>query len=172
MRHHLIYYPHETLTKKAQPVSVFDNTLKTLLKDMRKIMNAQKGVGIAAPQVGVSLRCFLVRYEECIYTFVNPTITHYASETSLYEEGCLSIPGVYADVSRPVAVHIDAYDATGKALSLDVDDFFARIIQHEYDHLEGVLFIDIISRTQRRLSLKTYKSPDDCAVGEQPSLRV
>ncbi len=92
---------------------------------MRKIMNAQKGVGIAAPQVGVSLRCFLVRYEECIYTFVNPTITHYASETSLYEEGCLSIPGVYADVSRPVAVHIDAYDATGKALSLDVDDFFA-----------------------------------------------
>lgn len=156
-----MYYPHEILSLKAQPVDAFDDTLKILLKDMRTIMNAKKGVGIAAPQVGASLRCFLVRYEKRIYTFVNPTITTRSSETSVYEEGCLSIPGVYTDVKRPVALHIDAYDARGKALSFDLDGFFARVIQHEYDHLEGVLFIDIISRIKRRLALNSYESPED-----------
>ncbi len=160
MHHQLIYHPHETLSKRAEAVDVFDGTLKGLLKDMRAVMNTKQGVGIAAPQVGVSLRCFHAKFQERIYTFVNPRITSFSSERSVHEEGCLSIPGVYADVTRPAALHIDAYDAKGRAFSMDVEGFLARIIQHEYDHLEGVLFIDIISRTARRMALKVYQKPE------------
>lgn len=156
MPHGLIYYPHETLLQTAKPVKKFDAAFAALLEDMRAAMDAKKGVGIAAPQVGASARCFHVRYDEEIITFVNPVITSVSSDLSFYEEGCLSIPGVYAEVERPVALHIEACDARGRAFSLDADEFLARVIQHEFDHLNGVLFIDRISKTSRRLALKAY----------------
>ena len=159
MKYSLTYYPHEILSTQAKNVENFDKNLHTLLHTMKKIMKEKKGVGIAAPQVGASLRCFFVKKENEFIPFINPVITEKSVETSLYEEGCLSIPGVYADVERPIAVTINAYDENGTAFTLKADDFLARVIQHEFDHLEGILFLDRISRSARKLALKRYQHP-------------
>lgn len=167
MPHGLIYYPHETLLQTAKPVQKFDAAFAALLEDMRAAMDAKNGVGIAAPQVGVSARCFHVRCDEEVLTFVNPVITSVSSDVSSYEEGCLSIPGVYAEVERPVALRIEACDARGRAFSLDADEFLARVILHEFDHLNGVLFIDRISKTSRRLALKAYAKKNAGDIGAE-----
>lgn len=157
MKYTLITYPHETLRNQSKKIIVFDKTLVKLLEDMELAMREKNGVGIAAPQVDSSTQCFLVHYNETIHTFINPEIIEYSIETGIHEEGCLSVPGVYAEIERPLQIKIKAQDRAGNTFELNADSFFARIIQHEIDHLNGILFFDHINKGAQRRLIRTYK---------------
>lgn len=131
------------LRQKAVRVEHFGEPLKRTLDEMVILMKKKSGVGLAAPQIGISERFFVVQVpgEEPI-AFVNPEILGTSLETADFTEGCLSVPGVWGNVSRPAAVRIQSVDAYGKVFRLNADGYLARIIQHEYDHLNGVLFVD------------------------------
>lgn len=131
----------ETLRKKCFSVTSFDKKLHTLLDDMRDTVKRAEGAGLAGPQVGVLRRIFVVDVEEGYFEFVNPQIVS-SSGKQVGKEGCLSVKGRWGDVERPSEVKIVAQDRNGNNFSLTAKDFFARAICHEYDHLEGVLYID------------------------------
>ena len=157
MKLELIVYPHDTLRKQVDAVEEFNNQLKDGLRQMEKILLKKKGLGLAAPQVDWNVQCFLVKYEEKIHTFINPQLLFVGENIVSYEEGCLSIPGIYAEVSRPKLLRIRAQNRKGDFFEIESDTFFARIILHEYDHLQGVLFIDHLPKNMRSHILKEYQ---------------
>lgn len=147
----MVLYPDDPLTKKARKIEVFGPELPQLVDDMIDTMHAFQGVGLAAPQVGIARRLFvLCEPEREPICLVNPEIT--ASDGSEKgEEGCLSLPRMYAQVPRATHIQVRAQDAQGKPMEFEATDFLARIIQHELDHLDGILFpdrLDIISREE------------------------
>jgi peptide deformylase len=114
-------------------------------------LHAGKGIGLAGPQVGLMERIFAVHVEDDIpRIFINPSILETSQEMVKYEEGCLSIPGVYEDVVRPRELRIQAWNERGRPFTLEAGGILARVILHEYDHLEGILFIDRLSEQKRR----------------------
>jgi len=150
------------LRTEADDVLSFDNGLRTLVRDMFETMYHAEGIGLAAPQVGVSQRVLVLdlRLEDqpdARVALVNPTITWESDDTHKQSEGCLSIPGLEEVVARPWSVRVEAYDPEGNAVSLEVDDLFSRALQHEIDHLDGILFLDRISPLKRRMALKKWK---------------
>jgi peptide deformylase len=154
-------YPDPVLLEKAKPVEVFDHTLRKLLADMAETMYAAPGVGLAAPQVGVSIRALVAdaspRVEgSALIKLVNPVIT-FAEGTSECEEGCLSVPGYSENVARAAKVVVEGYDEQGKPIKIETDTFLATILQHEMDHLDGILFIDHIGRLKRNLIRQKLK---------------
>lgn len=133
----------EILRQKAQPVEEINDKIRQLASDMFETMTEADGVGLAAPQVGLSLRMFVIIADDDVRrVFINPQIIKTSTEVGPYDEGCLSIPQVYETIVRPLQVTVQAYDENGKRFTLDADGLLARCIQHEYDHLEGVLYID------------------------------
>lgn len=116
--------------------------IQGLIKNMREIMIKERGVGLAANQIGVDAQVFVMGPGENFFVFINPKITKYSKEMEEMEEGCLSVPGIAGIVSRPVAVEIKGYNEKGKEIKNKFEGVFARICQHEYDHLSGILFID------------------------------
>jgi len=148
----IIYLPDAVLRRKARPIQDFGQDLQTLIDDMVETLRDAPGVGLAAPQVGVSQRVIVVEYGEeeeappKLYTLVNPEITRRAEETIMGVEGCLSIPGLVGDVVRPVSVTVKGQSRQGQPMKLKADGWLARIIQHEIDHLDGVLYPDIAER--------------------------
>ena len=143
------------LREKAVPVEQVTEEIKALAAEMIETMYKEEGVGLAAPQVGKNIRMFVADSGGGAQVFINPQITGESRELVEMEEGCLSIPGVYEKVSRPKRVRIQAQDADGKSRVVTASGYLARIIQHEYDHLEGILFIDKIdpekkARIERR----------------------
>ena len=153
----VVKYGEPVLTEKAKDVAAFDAALEKLVRGMHETMIHDRGMGLAAPQVGVSLRVFIVGIDgEPLRVFINPKITAASEETSEYEEGCLSFPGLYFNVERPTAVEVEAFDTHGTPFKLSADGILARVIQHENDHLDGVLFIDRISPAKRRRALAHY----------------
>jgi len=133
----------EVLREKAAPIEKVTDEIKTLIGDMFETMVEANGVGLAAPQVGKKLRLFVaVADDDVKRVFINPQIVSTSEEVGDYEEGCLSIPGVYETIRRPVRVTVQALDENGKPFTLEADGLLARIIQHETDHLDGILFID------------------------------
>lgn len=133
----------EVLRKKALPVEHIDEDIRTLTVQMFDTMEKSKGVGLAAPQIGISLRLFVADIGDGVkHVFINPQITQTSAETEFYEEGCLSIPQIYEKIERPKKVWVQAFNEYGKPFTLEADGLLARVIQHEYDHLDGVLFID------------------------------
>ena len=120
-------------------------------------MRDKNGVGIAAPQVNCSVQCFLVHYEDEITTFINPRIIEYSKHTDVHEEGCLSIPGVYADIERPYSIVVETLNAERENITIEAAGFFARIIQHEYDHLYGKLFIDYLHARKKKRIIHAYE---------------
>lgn len=131
------------MREKAVRVERFGESLKKTLDEMVVLMRKKSGVGLAAPQIGIPERFFVVQVPgEQPIAFVNPEIIETSLETVDFTEGCLSVPGVWGDVSRPESIRIQAMNADGKVFRLDADGYLARIIQHEYDHLNGVLFVD------------------------------
>ena len=154
----VITVPHPTLREKAVPVTSFDATLKQLVEDMFETMYEEKGVGLAANQVNVLQRIFVADCSEernDPKVFINPEILEVSEETDAAEEGCLSLPTLYSGpVIRPVAVRVRAQDVNGEFFELEADGLLGRCIQHEYDHLEGVLFIDYLSRLKQQRILK------------------
>ena len=148
----------EVLREKCTPVTVFDDALHILIEAMYETLDSADGLGLAAPQVGVDKRFFIVSLPDGTRReFINPEITGTSLETNPYEEGCLSIPGVYYDVVRPSKVIVSARDADGKEFTLKASGLLARVIQHEYDHLEGKLFIDRLSEEDRKKAVREYE---------------
>lgn len=134
---------NETLRKKSKPVVSFDGSLASLLDDMKTTMVEKNGMGIAAVQVGVLRRAVIVEIEPGEYLeIVNPTILKTKGKVK-NSEGCLSVPGFYTDVERPKYVKIEAYDRNGQKFEFEGEDYVARCICHEIDHLDGVLFVDL-----------------------------
>ena len=155
----LYEYPHPILKKKAEKVDVVDDDLRKLLDDMLETMYASNGCGLAAPQIGLSKRIVVIDIahedEEAQPLYmVNPEIVWRSEELEVCEEGCLSVPGQRAEVERPASVKIKYLDYNGKECELLVEDFLAVAAQHELDHLDGVLYIDHISRLKRQMLLK------------------
>ena len=131
------------LRQKAEPVTQITKKVRRLIKDMVETMVAAEGVGLAAPQVGVSQRIIVVDVGEGPMAFINPEI-QLSSGTQLDVEGCLSVPGVWGYVERAMEVVVTGLDENGKPTKIKADEFLARALQHEIDHLDGVLFIDKI----------------------------
>lgn len=146
----IITVPHPTLRRKARPITRFDSELQTLIDDMVDTMRAAPGVGLAAPQVDVSLRVIVVEYGDDkdenvpprLYVMVNPEITRFSRETEIGIEGCLSIPGLLGDVERSTSITVKGQNRHGQPVKLKLRGWVARIFQHEIDHLNGVLFTD------------------------------
>lgn len=147
----------EVLRGKCRRITVFDDALRILLDAMYETLEEADGVGLAAPQVGVDQRFFIVSLPDGTKkTFINPEITGYSVETNPYEEGCLSLPGVYHDVERPSKVIVKAQDENGEEFTLKASGLMARVIQHENDHLDGKLFIDRLNDRDREKVLHEY----------------
>ncbi len=135
------------LRQPAKRVSKIDNDLRELVRQMLQTMYSEDGIGLAAPQVAVNKQLLVVDGDpENAATpplvLINPKITRYSDELAKGQEGCLSIPGVYLDVVRPEAIEVSFKDETGRPRKLKVNDLVARVIQHEMDHLNGVMFVD------------------------------
>ena len=133
------------LRKVSKPVKSFDEKLSDLLDDMRDTMRANNGVGIACPQVGILRRCFVIEVNEMYIECINPEILSMEGE-SVDMEGCLSVPNRSGMVKRPAKVTVKAFDRYGNEFILTVNDFCARAICHEYDHLDGILYIDKLEK--------------------------
>lgn len=137
----------EFLNKKSREVTSFDDKLKTLVEDMKETLTREKGVGLAAPQVGVLRRVFIVDFSETeehdYIEFINPEIVKTKGKNTDYQEGCLSFPGRLFVVERPDYVKIRAYNVNGELFEMELDDFMARAIMHENDHLNGVVIPQI-----------------------------
>lgn len=156
----LFYYPSDILYEKAEPVPTINGETRELAEEMIQIMTRSDGIGLAGPQVGVLERLFVVKLpEDEPRVFINPQILETSLQTSVYEEGCLSIPGVYADLERSAMIRVQAWDEKGKRFNLDADRMLARVILHENDHLNGVLFIDHLSQKKRERLLRRYSAP-------------
>jgi peptide deformylase len=146
------------LHQTSLAVTDLDGDLENLIKEMFRSMYNGKGVGLAAVQVGRLLRVFITHLpKDEPRVFINPEILTTSIDENVYEEGCLSVPAVYADVKRPVAVRIQAVDLKGKPFTIQADEFLARVVQHELDHLNGVLFIEKVPKDKKKQLLKTYQ---------------
>jgi peptide deformylase len=148
------------LREKAVPVAGVTEDIRTLIADMFDTMYAEEGVGLAAPQVGVGERVIVVDpRDENVQPFalINPEIVHFADEVERDEEGCLSIPGLKEIVERSAAVRVEALDADGNAVSIEAEGLLARILQHEVDHLDGILFLDRVSALKRKMLLNRWQ---------------
>ena len=157
-----MYHPDERLKTKAEEVADISDELVQLTREMVETMHAEKGIGLAGPQVGRMDRLFVVRVpEDDPRVFINPRIVAVSPDEGAYEEGCLSIPGVYADVRRPLEITVEAWDEQGHPFSLDAEGILARVIQHEYDHLEGILFFEHLTRRKQERLLRNYCKPGD-----------
>mgnify|MGYP004449321011 CR=1 FL=1 len=133
----------EILRQKADPVPEINDEIRQLAEDMFDTMIEFDGVGLAGPQVGKNLRMFVAIADDDVRrVFINPQIIKTSEEVGEYDEGCLSLPKIYETIVRPVAVTVQAYNEKGKPFTLEADGLLARIIQHEMDHLEGIVFID------------------------------
>ena len=148
----------EVLREKAALISDINEEIAELAAKMIEILDTGIGVGLAGPQVGVKKRIFVTKAPgDIARVFINPEIIFTSQEQMKYEEGCLSIPGVYADIERPLAVTVQAWNLKGKHFRIENDDFLARIIQHENDHLNGILFPDRLQEKKRERLLKLYE---------------
>jgi len=156
----LRYVPDEVLVTKAKAISDIDEEIATLARDMVEAVQYHEGIGLAGPQVNVLKRIFVVYMrDDKPRVFINPEILATSMEENVIEEGCLSIPAVWADVKRPAAVTVPAFNEKGRPFTLDAEGMLARVIQHENDHLNGVLFIDHLTDGKRQRVMKKYKKP-------------
>ncbi|MBT4033202.1 MAG: peptide deformylase [Candidatus Marinimicrobia bacterium] len=155
-------YGNEVLRTKTEEIPQIDDDLRKFVADMFETMYAAEGIGLAAPQVDKSIRLFVIDLspvdeDEGRRVFINPQIINFGDEKDEYEEGCLSIPTIREIITRPTSIRITYQDMDGKQYDEEFDDFLARVIQHEYDHLEKTLFIDHLSSLKKSLIKKTLK---------------
>lgn len=174
----ILEVPNPVLKQISKPVETFDEDLKTLVEDMFETMYDAPGIGLAAIQVGVPLRVLVIDLqpddpdaepEVCNHgghqhthqptkkeprVFINPVISNTSEDHSVYQEGCLSVPEIYADVERPATCHVTYQDVDGNTHEEDIEGMLATCLQHEMDHLEGILFIDHLSRLKRQMALR------------------
>ena len=155
----IVIEPDPILREKSQNLEVFNDETKKLLDDMLETMYAAPGIGLAAVQIGILRRCIVIdisKQEEKKdpLILINPIITFQSKNTSTYEEGCLSLPGFFAEIERPAECHLDYLDYNGKKKKLKAEGLLSTCIQHEIDHLNGVLFIDYLSKLKKDMIIK------------------
>jgi peptide deformylase len=157
----ILRFPDPRLHTVARPVEHFDEALRELVRDMVDTMIEAPGIGLAATQIDVHLRVIVIDVSEernALRVFVNPEIVGASPECKVYEEGCLSVPGVYEEVERPDRVTVRARDEYGKVFTLEADGLLAVCLQHEMDHLEGKVFVQHLSRLkQNRIRTRMLK---------------
>jgi peptide deformylase len=159
----LVFFGNETLKSIAEEIINIDQDVISLIESMYKIMYRAKGIGLAAPQVDVSKRLIILDIEDSggpSLTLINPVIKESSDMTEPYEEGCLSVPGVNADIIRPSEVLVTGITPEGKETEIEASGLLARVLQHEIDHLNGILFIDYLEsyeRNELRPHLKKLK---------------
>ncbi|MGD0333339.1 MAG: peptide deformylase [Xanthobacteraceae bacterium] len=168
----IIKLPDKRLRLVSEPVKRIDAGIRKLVEDMFETMYAAPGIGLAAIQVGVGKRLFtadLSKKEEARepQVFINPEIVWASDEKAIHEEGCLSIPEYYEDVERPVQVKVKYLDLDGKAHEIEADGLLARCVQHEIDHINGVLFIDHLSKLKRDRVIKKFSKAAKAAKKEE-----
>ncbi|MDI6025526.1 peptide deformylase [Corticibacterium sp. UT-5YL-CI-8] len=169
----LIILPDPLLRQVSKPVERVDERVRTFASDMLETMYDAPGIGLAAIQVGEPIRMLVIDLAKEGETpepqvFINPEIVQSTEERSVYEEGCLSIPDYYAEVERPASVRVTYLDRDGKPQEINAEGLMATCLQHEIDHLDGVLFIDHISRLKRDIVLRKFKK----LARDKPSGRV
>jgi peptide deformylase len=157
----ILRYPDARLHKVAKPVTAFDQRLATLVADMAETMYEAPGIGLAASQVDVHEQLVVIDIsdtKDALQVFINPEITWASDEKEVYDEGCLSVPGIYDGVERPVRVKVRALDQNGEPFELEADGLLAVCIQHELDHLKGKVFVEYLSPLKRnRIKAKLQK---------------
>ena len=157
----ILRYPDSRLHTVAKPVAVVDDAIRKLVADMAETMYQAPGIGLAATQVDVHLRVIVIDVSETrddLKVFINPEILETSGETKVYEEGCLSVPGIYDEVERPDEVTVKALGLDGKPFTTDADGVLAVCLQHEIDHLNGKVFVQYLSRLkQSRIRNKLTK---------------
>ena len=156
------------LKTKARPVDRFDDELRDEVTRMAVLMHDALGIGLAAPQVGILHRLLVYRVEPGSPTvaLVNPEIEWSSRDQEISEEGCLSLPLVHVDVERPVAVLVRAHDAHGEEMVIEATGLEARVIQHEIDHLDGILILDRTSREQRKAAMRALREAEQAAAAD------
>src|SRR4051794_11367786 len=162
---HVRKYGDPVLRSKARPIEVFDDALRDEIARMGALMHDSMGIGLAATQVGTLHRVLVYRVEHDspVNALVNPTLEWAGSEKEWMEEGCLSLPGVHVDVERPVRVRVRANDAGGEEFVGEASGLEARVIQHEMDHLDGVLILDRTPRDQRKEAMRVLREQAEAA---------
>jgi peptide deformylase len=145
------------LKTRASPVESFDDTLSHLAEEMLATMRKHEGVGLAANQVGRLKRILVAAVEDEEFVLVNPVVEESAGTAEKEPEGCLSIPGIQVEVERPTAIKVSAQDASGAQLELKASGLLARILQHEIDHLDGVLILDRTDRESRKAAMREMR---------------
>ena len=165
----IVTFPDSKLREKSKEVEKIDENIKNLVDDMIETMIENKGLGLAAIQVGIPLRIFIVDWrgtgedgenenkDHDIRVFINPVILNLDEKFIMENEGCLSLPDLRADIERFYKTEIEAFDINGKKFKLKAEDILSVALQHEYEHLEGKLFIDKLSPVKRSFLLKEYK---------------
>ncbi len=166
----LIILPDPLLRVVSKPFERFDAETKRLASDMLDTMYDAPGIGLAAVQIGVDRRMLVIDIaregeEKTPLVFINPEVVASSDERSVYEEGCLSIPDYYAEVERPAEVSVEYFDVDGVKQTVKADGLLATCLQHEIDHLNGVLFIDYISRLKREMVIKKFTKAAKTKVG-------
>ncbi|MTJ81528.1 MAG: peptide deformylase [Telmatospirillum sp.] len=155
----ILVAPDPRLKLKAKPVDGVDDALRRLMDDMLETMYVAPGIGLAAPQVGVSRRVLVIDIAKegepkAPLCMANPELVSVSDDDAVYEEGCLSVPEHYAEVVRPARVTVRFLDRDGITRELDADGLLATVVQHEMDHLDGILFIDHLSNLKRNMILR------------------
>jgi peptide deformylase len=166
----IITLGNDLLRQRAEPIKPIGPEYKTIAEEMIEALHRGKGVGLAGPQVGLMKRIFVVHAEGDVpRVFINPSIIGTSEDQVKYEEGCLSIPGIYADLVRPAQIKVQAWNEKGRPFTLEAEGLLARIILHEYDHLEGILFIDRLSEIKRNKVLAKYEKRRRPLLSESPA---
>ena len=156
---HVRQFGDPVLRVEARPVEVFDDRLREEIARMGGLMDDALGIGLAATQVGVlhRLLVYRVEHDSPVNALINPVVEWSGGDKETMEEGCLSLPGVHVDVERPIYVRVRAQDATGEPILIEASGLEARVIQHEIDHLDGVLILDRTSRDQRKEAMRVLR---------------
>ncbi len=163
MSYRLVYFGNETLSSVAQEVENIDGSVVSIIDNMFEVMYRESGIGLAAPQVDLAKRIIVIDTGEGLngkLALVNPVIKEQSYIIEPFDEGCLSLPGVHEEVIRPVEVLISGYTRDGKEIEFEAEGLLARVLQHELDHLDGILFIDRIEkyiRDELRPALKRIR---------------
>lgn len=156
MAHTIRTFGDPVLKTEAAEITDIDGKLVRLVEEMVQVMHEAPGIGLAAPQIGVQRQLFVYDTGEVSATLINPTIVEARGEW-VYDEGCLSIPGLYVEMVRPKEVLMKGWDLEGNEVEIEADDLLARVFQHELDHLHGVLMFDRMEPDQRKAALKEYR---------------
>lgn len=157
----ILRYPDPRLHRVARPVAAVDDRVRQLVRDMAETMYAAPGIGLAATQVDVHERVIVIDVSDArdeLRVFINPEIVQASAEAKVFEEGCLSVPGIYEEVERPDRVTVRALDEHGREFTLEADGLLAVCVQHEIDHLDGRVFVQYLSRLkQSRIRTRLQK---------------